>query len=65
MNRPDAVKFEIGSTVYHRADGKRGIVTGILFRPHGTLYAVAFGMNSEGWAYECELSREQEFTLTE
>ena len=63
--KSDTVKFEMGCTVYHRADGKRGIVTGILFRPHGTLYAVAFGLNNEAWAYECELSSELEVTPTD
>jgi len=57
-NQPDAVKFEIGSTVYHRADGKRGIVTGVMFRPDGALYAVSYGCNIEGWNYDFELSAE-------
>jgi len=64
MKTTDAVKFEIGSVVYHRADGKRGIITGILFRPTGVLYSVAFGMNNEAWAYECELTVEEEFGIT-
>ncbi len=63
-NQADAVKFEIGSIVYHRADGKRGIVTGILFRQHGILYSVAYMLGQDAWAYDCELSREPEFIPT-
>lgn len=58
MNANDAVKFEIAATVYQRADGKRGMVTGILFRPHGILYAVSFGCSVDGWHYDFELSAE-------
>jgi hypothetical protein len=61
----DAVKFAIGSVVFHRADGKRAIVTGILFRPHGVLYAVTYGVNTEAWCYDFELSQEREFMLNE
>lgn len=56
----DAVKFEIGSVVFHRADGKRGIVTGILFTQTGTLYKVSFGHNTDTWAYSIELSEVNE-----
>ena len=58
MNQSDAVKFQMGTEVFHRADGKRGIVTGIMFRPHGVLYSVSYGCNTEGWNYDFELSSE-------
>lgn len=59
----DAVKFQLGDTVYRRVDeDERGMVTGILFRPTGTVYFVTFGGGREDSCYDIELTAERTFS---
>lgn len=63
--KSESVKFQNGDVVFHRADGKRGIITGILFRPYGVMYEVALGGEKSGWCSDCEISTEIETVPTE
>lgn len=59
----DTVKFSIGQRVYHLcAKENVGIVTGILFRPHGVIYLVTWSDVTERYHFEIELSAEQQFS---
>ena len=56
---PDAVKYPIGSEVFHKCEEGVGIVKGILFRESGTLYEVVWNCSGEGCFHEqCELQKE-------
>jgi heat shock protein HspQ len=55
----DATKFNLGDIVYHRVSEEKGIVTGIMYRPHGVVYYVTWDHNSEGAAWDVELSSEK------
>lgn len=53
--------FPIGTMLHHIAnvsdDASPGVVTGILYRPHGILYCVTWGdSREESQHYEHELS---------
>lgn len=62
----DAVKFDLEEIVYLRIDPEAtGIVTGIIYRPTGTMYMVTWGISNEQHHYACELTREKTFVATE
>jgi hypothetical protein len=53
-------KFRLGDVVYHKLckDKWPGIVTGLLVRPTGTHFFVAWGDNTESQHYDLELTAE-------
>lgn len=57
----DTVKYSMGEMVYLRVsgdgEGSRGIITGVIFRPDGFKYIVAF-QDDERYCYEIELTTE-------
>lgn len=58
----DTVKYSMGEMVYLRVsgdgdEGSRGIITGVIFRPNGFKYIVAF-QDDERYCYEIELTTE-------
>lgn len=55
--------FELGELVYLRVgdEDARGIVTGIVLRPHGCTFYVSWGNRTETEHYACELSREPRY----
>jgi len=56
----DAVKFTLQDIVYLRLNPEvKGVVTGILFRPHGVLYFVSWEGEPEGSHYDFELTKEK------
>ncbi len=58
--QPDTPRFNYGSLVYHRTSGEdAGVITGLLYRPSGMLYEVAWGHCSTDLHHECELTLEQ------
>lgn len=59
----DTVKFQLGDIVYLRLSPEEtGMVTGVLFRPHGHLYYVMWcDEKSETVHYEMELTADKEF----
>ena len=63
----DTVKFELGQIVYRKIlPDVAGIVTGILFRPHGVCYYTKFAdEKEEGSSWECELTAEKSFVTNE
>ena len=63
----DTVKFELGQIVYRKIlPDTAGIVTGIVYRPHGTTYLAKFADEIEEAAcYEVELTTEKSFVLNE
>jgi hypothetical protein len=52
----DAVLFQLGQTVYHKADQKKGIITGIVFRSIGIVYIVTWAGQEDKYHYEIELT---------
>jgi hypothetical protein len=58
----DTVKFTLEEIVYLKIDeDAKGIVTGIIYRPTGTMYMVTWGMGNEQHHYACELTTEKPF----
>lgn len=58
----DSVKFSLGEKVYLVVDpDEQGMVTGILFRPHGVSYCVTWGNADETTHYDIELTAEKRF----
>lgn len=58
----DNVKFNLGDVVYLIIDpDMQGMVTGVLFRPHGIVYYVSWGISDEEPHYDIELTREKRF----
>lgn len=59
----DQVKYEIGQIVYAKVKSDIvGQVTGILFRPHGVMYAITWASDqNEKWHYDIELTAEKNF----
>lgn len=61
----DSVKYTLGEIVYFRVDEeKKGIVTGILYRPDGVAYMVTWNDASEQTHFACELTTERPFVET-
>lgn len=61
----DSVKFDLEEIVYLRTDDEaKGMVTGIIYRPNGTMYIVAWGTENEQHHYACELTRDKAFSET-
>jgi len=57
----DVTKFDLGDFVYKRmAPDELGMITGILWRPHGVVYLVTWaGEEDENTHYDIELTRER------
>lgn len=61
----DTVKYNMGDTVYLKmGEEKSGMITGIVFRPHGMLYYVSWGL-TETVHYDIELTTERTFMSVE
>lgn len=60
----DSVKFAIGDIVYIKTDESQipGMVTGIMFRPHGVMYFVSWPNAGECQHYGIELTKEKRLT---
>lgn len=66
MKLTTQVRFPFDTTVYHKMDPEvGGLVTGILLRPEGILYLVAWGndIGNEGQHFAMELTDEQSFGM--
>ncbi len=58
----DVTQFQPGETVYHRCDSNaKGIVTGHVFLPTGTLIRVVWGPMQINDHYAFELTNEREY----
>ena len=58
----DTVKFAMGDRVFLKVNPtEAGMVTGILFRPHGMTYWVTWGNAAETTHYDIELTTEKAF----
>lgn len=56
---PELVKYQIGSTVYHKCSEDMGIVTAIVFRENGVEYGVVWSnVGGEQWHHSVELQKE-------
>lgn len=59
----DSVSFQLGEIVYFRVDDeKKGIVTGIVYRPDGVAYMVTWNDGNEQTHFACELTQERTFS---
>jgi hypothetical protein len=52
----DAVLFQLGQIVYHKADQKKGVITGIVFRSIGVVYIVTWAGQGDSYHYDIELT---------
>lgn len=58
----DTVKFQFEDVVYRKVEPSvAGMVTGILFRPHGVVYLVAWATGGEDERYDIELTKDKSF----
>lgn len=61
----DFVNFRLGEIVYFKVDDdKKGVVTGILYRPDGVAYMVTWNDCNEQAHFACELTIEKTFSET-
>lgn len=61
FQNPDTLLFGLGDRVWFRLDReKEGMITGIVFRPHGHVYDVTWQDMDESEHYECELTASPE-----
>lgn len=49
-------KFKLGSVVYHRADGSKGVVFGYYVTMDDLAYRVSWGPNEVDTCFACELT---------
>lgn len=61
------LSFQLGQEIYHRAnpEERRGIITGIIFRPTGATYLVTWDDMEERYHFECELTDTKHFSTSD
>lgn len=59
----DSVNFQLGEIVYFKVDDeKKGVITGIVYRPDGVAYMVTWNDCNEQTHFSCELTTEKAFS---